>query len=732
MMERDEKVVLGVASQEESEQDAGCREAFRLALDDAKPLYFLPRDKVADEVLIPGFGGAASADCMMGFFSSGALADLAPGLATYIRNAQASFRLIISPFLSEADQQAMREGLRKPEEIAGDLLAHVFVSVNDLQRHTLKCLSYLLSNRRIELKVALMKDALFHPKVWLFNIGAGTVAAHGSSNMTSSGVRKNYEQITVSKSWADPTQRYLVEKLEEKFQSLWQNFDDDCVVLQLSEAIRQNILRDYPVDRPPTEEEFRELYNHAVGTMNGRQNSDLSLPGRPVFAIPAWLKYDEGAYAHQGAAARAWVEAGFKGTLEMATGSGKTLTSIVCAHRLYERHKPLLMVIAAPYIPLIDQWCGEVALFGLRPVNLTVLSGPTARERALQQVRRRMSLGLSDVEVVIVSHDTLCTGEFAKAVSGFSCVRLLIADEAHNLGRPGFLNDPPAFFEYRLALSATPVRQYDPEGTDAVFDFFGPVVFQFTLKDAIGRCLVEYDYFVHPIALTESEMDEWNDLTARIRKLVWRQSDAKPDDYLAKLLRDRRALLETAAAKIGELSRLLDREDLRSVRHTLIYATDKSPDQLDMVNALLNRKGVLFHQLTAEETGNRELTARIIRAFQEGEIQVLTAKRVLDEGVNIPQVCRAYILASTTVERQWIQRRGRLLRTCAEIGKTHSIIHDFIALPPSLSEGLDDDARGLVRSELRRIQEFASLARNAGKPDGPLALIRQIADSAFA
>jgi superfamily II DNA or RNA helicase len=175
---------------------------------------------------------------------------------------------------------------------------------------------------------------------------------------------------------------------------------------------------------------------------------------------------------------------------------------------------------------------------------------------------------------------------------------------------------------------------------------------------------------------------------------------------------------------------LIGQEDLRTLRHTLIYASDKAPEQLDAVNALLKAYGILFHQLTYEETGDRAETARIIRSFQEGTLRVLTAKRVLDEGVNIPQIEKAFILASTTVERQWVQRRGRLLRTCREIGKTHAEIHDFLALPPDL-DNVDDEAKSLVRSELLRVQEFASLARNAGREDGPLPIIHKLVDAAF-
>ena len=109
----------------------------------------------------------------------------------------------------------------------------------------------------------------------------------------------------------------------------------------------------------------------------------------------------------------------------------------------------------------------------------------------------------------------------------------------------------------------------------------------------------------------------------------------------------------------------------------------------------------------------------------------MTAKRVLDEGVNIPQIRKAYILASTTVERQWVQRRGRLLRKCSEIGKEFSVIHDFVVLPPQTKEKLDDDARSLVKSELNRVQEFFDLARNAGHDDGPLDVIDKLTRLAF-
>jgi superfamily II DNA or RNA helicase len=308
--------------------------------------------------------------------------------------------------------------------------------------------------------------------------------------------------------------------------------------------------------------------------------------------------------------------------------------------------------------------------------------------------------------------------------------RVLIADEMHNLGSPSFLSSPPEFFEYRLGLSATPIRQYDPEGTDRLFNFFGPPCFEFTLEEAIGVCLVPYDYYVHPVALDADEMERFRELTDKIRKLAWQLERGEPDPHLDSLLRQRRLVVETAGGKVAELARLIDQQGPAKLRYELIYATDKAPSQLVQINEMLRQRGVLYHQLTAEETGDKKETARLLSSFQDGDLQVLTAKRVWDEGVNVPQIERAFILASTTVERQWVQRRGRILRQCDAIGKDHGVIHDFVAMPPPELVA-DSDAKMLVKGELKRVEEFARLARNYGAKDGPLAVLTEMQSIAY-
>ena len=698
------------------------------AIPNIRPLYILPKDPVTEDVLIPCFQSATQVDCMMGFFSSEIFVSLAPGLATFINCSDESLRLIISPLLRTEDKEAIENSIVSTEDFITSALEDFVVTENTIAQHTLKCLSWLLRHGRVEIKIALMNDALFHPKVWLFREGDDVIAAHGSSNMTYAGIQKNIEQISISKSWEDYTQRYTTEKLSEQFRELWANCDESCTVVSMPQAIKENLLKTYHSDIPPTETDLKTLYKQSDGSIEESSTTyGFDRLSRPSFAIPSELRFEDGPFEHQGKAIKAWCEAGYQGVLEMATGSGKTIAAMICAHRLYEVKKPLLIVVAAPYIPLIQQWCDEISPFGLRAVNLTEVNGAKGRAAELKKLERRLRFGISDIEIVVVSHRTLCNSEFKDELKKFDCKTLLIADEVHNLGSEGFITNPPDFFNYRLGLSATPIRQYDEEGTEQLFAFFGPIVFQFTLEEAIGRCLVEYEYYVHPVELTEDEMEEWYALTEKIRKNAWMQKDENADDeYLMKLLRDRRALLENAENKIAALEEVLtQREDLKKLRYTLIYASDKAPQQLKDINALLNKHRVLFHQLTHKETPDRKKTAQIIQSFQEGTLRVLSAKRVLDEGVNIPQIEKAFILASTTVERQWVQRRGRLLRTCRETGKTHSEIHDFIALPADL-DNIDDTAQTLIESELKRIQAFARLAMNAGKDDGPLHLIDQL------
>ena len=693
----------------------------RESLAAADSLYVLPKDPFVTQVLVPAMRSSTQLDVMMGYFASSSLAEIAPGLATFQRSTQAPLRIVVSPFLTETDFDTLTRDEKYRADLARRLLIDDAPDEYDLARHTLECLAWLINQHRLILKIAVMRSALFHPKVWLFRDDGNRVALHGSTNLTASGLKRNREQITLSRDWTGAESVYAIDRLRDEFDALWSGGDGDCYVLSLDDAVAREVVEKYKTDHMPNEDNLQTLWRKAHRLPPRITQERFS--STSALIVPPHLEYDSGDFAHQGKAIQAWEAADRRGILEMATGSGKTITAMICAARLQDAVSDgLLVVISAPYRPLIEQWCEEVRLFGVDPVDLTTAGGSRPRAQAIGQAGRSLRTGMSRTEVLVVSNDILCTDEFNRRLAAAPGEKLLVADECHNLGADSFIASPPEYFSYRLGLSATPERQYDDAGTQALQAYFGETCFTFTLERAIGKCLTEYDYHVHLIELNPSEMENWSELTRQIGTQAWRLEAGKESSYLDNLLRQRRLVLETASGKIKTFASLIDAQNPRDLRHALVYATDKDPEQLKAVNSLLANRRLLFHQLTQEETASRRKTNNILSSFQEGIIQILTAKRVLDEGINIPQIKQAYLLASTTVRRQWIQRRGRLLRNCKAIDKTHAIIHDLVVVPPlatAVGSQLDFDSRRVVRSELDRVWEFARLSRNGPAPDGP-------------
>jgi superfamily II DNA or RNA helicase len=675
---------------------------------------------------------------MSGYFGSGALRHLAPGLAAFINETAGVFRLLISPVLDQADQDALRRGARQPEEVLAEaartLLTDGRVSRSALERHTLECLSYLLARERLEIRFVLMRDGgVFHPKVWIFSDDNDVIVVHGSSNVTAAGLLFNFETVSVERAWANDEARERSVRFEDLFARLWTGSDSDTVTIGIPEGLR--IAVSCP-EVAPTMSDF-----WAAWQADTRDGLAPPLPiAEPSFdrpehvtgsrlAIPAGLEWEAGPFAHQAAAVHAWEAADGRGLLAMATGSGKTVTSLICATRLQNAVDRLLVVIAAPYRPLVEQWTGEVDDFGMTALPLAG-SASSRQNDAIREAIRRLDRGVSTTEVAVVTHDFLVSDGFYSVLEGVppSLTTLLIADEVHNLGRPRFIARAPHQFQYRVGLSATPVLQYNEAGTDAISSFFGDTVFEFSLAQAIGVCLVPYNYYLHPVELAEGELVEWDELTAKLVRAGFMSRDEGVDEVLSPeilaLLVKRRAVLEAAAAKVDMLRELVVAEGVDDIAHTLVYCSDKRPEQLRAVNRVLLEAGLFVRQLTAEESGDRRKTEAILEDFARGEYQVLTCKRVLDEGVDIPQVRQAFLLASSTVRRQWIQRRGRILRRCDAIGKNVAHLHDFIVVPRDQRSA---SGRAIMRQELERARAFAELAANSGTADGPFATMREVA-----
>jgi superfamily II DNA or RNA helicase len=690
-------------------------------LDDSKLKWRLPDDPVADQVLIPALRSAEAFDCMVGYFGGQALRQLAPGLAAFIAGGNQPMRLLVSPLLSDEDLAGVELGLTTAEEVLADAVGASLsdaVALEDaLAHHTLHCLAYLLSAGRLQMRVVLVDDGIFHVKEWIFRSAEDIAVLSGSANFTGRAISKNVESLHLHRSWRDLDNLDTCTESVAEFELLWTNRKRNSRTVDLPTALADDLIRTYGAD-VPTEQD----YERAVSTTTNEAEA-----GTPtVFAIPGYLQIDEGPYAHQGLAVRAWEAAGRQGILAMATGAGKTISALVSARRLLDETSPLAIVVAVPTRPLVTQWAEECVEFGLRPIIAPSLQRQK-RLKSIQLALDNLTFGVSDVETIIVTNEGLVDPEFSRLLEGYGGAAILIADEVHNLGGvTEFIGNPPTWPTAKLGLSATPVRQYDDEGTAALLEYFGDVVFEFSLDDAIGVCLVPYDYFVHRVDLTEPERERYAELTERIRRRMAIVGNASGDDLqLTILLNQRRLILETAEGKLGVLADLIDKKGAAAVRRTLFYATDKDPAQMVAVNELLRDRRIRAHQITEAETSRGRLLAATMKAFSDGVLQALTAKRVLDEGLNVPQIDTAYILASTTVRKQWVQRRGRVLRPSPRTGKTHAVIHDFLVVPPSTG-GTDDDERRLVQSELERADEFARLARNRASATGPLSVLNEI------
>ena len=708
-------------------------------------LYRLPEDPIGPKVLIPAFQQAASVRGAFGWFSAAWIDKLAPGLAAYLNRASVEpIRFTLAPMLFLRERQAVESGWAMSADEAAQRIADVFVDgridATSLGRHALDCLTWMIAADLLRLRIAVPKaGSNYHPKIWLFDDGRDQVLVRGSANATGRGLSAGVEHMDVDVSWSGQGRARVaagVDMLDDWDQGL--SMGIECT-LDLPDALRDDIIKTAPdsgplpgdyhqaaaeSSSPPWATEPRE----SLERLRSRFAFQTTARNQPRLSIPEWLEWRSGDYAHQGEAVDAWESDPDpeRGTIAMATGAGKTLTALICATQAQDRlgDKPLLVIVSAPSTPLITQWQGEVERFGIKAATPTLNPDTnTALSRFLQSVSG------GGTHLAVVTNHLLCNRAFQNTLAthirnaSAPTASMLIGDEAHTLGAETFLANKPEFFERRLALSATPERQYDPDGTEEIFDFFGPPVYEFGLDKAIGFCLVPYDYHIHATTLDGQELDEFEELTNRIRRVAFRIKEGEDDQNLTNLLIMRRRIIETAESKIPLLSAVLRHRKARTLKHTLVYASAKNPEQFDSIADALTNHNVRWAPVTQDTTANSTLLNETLRTFAEGGYQVLLAKKVLDEGVDIPGIREAFLVASSTVEREWVQRRGRVLRRHPD--KPWAILHDFIALPPAdvfrRDAGADSNLRKIVQSELSRAFSFAAHARNATGADGILA-----------
>lgn len=443
---------------------------------------------------------------------------------------------------------------------------------------------------------------------------------------------------------------------------------------------------------------------------------------KETLAVPEWVEPRD----YQEQAVKAWSENSGRGIYNMATGTGKTVTALLTATQATTTLDELVVVIAVPYQHLVDQWAGDIQDFGVEPIR--VYRSRRRWQEPLQRQLTEFQSGAREVVVAVVTHTTFASEHFQRVLSRTDAKTMLVADEVHHLGAPHLRKAFPKHVPLRLGLSATPERWYDEEGTEALENYFEGIIYEYGLQKAIENgALAPYYYVPHIIELTADESEQYLALSRTIGRLAnsvdgdMGDADLQSNTSLKHALFKRARIVGTAENKLERLSELLKHTE--EVEHTLVYCGDGSVEMddveaetkrhVDATAGLLQSLGIDAHRFTARESQDER--EELLKAFESKELQALVAIRCLDEGVDIPATRTAFMLASSTNPRQFIQRRGRILRT--HPGKEYAVIHDFIAVPgggglSSLESNAFNAERSLIRKELQRVSTFAEAAMN--------------------
>ncbi len=655
-------------------------------------------------------------DRAVGFFACSVFASCPDGFRHFFEQ-NGVMRVVCSPILDRRDIDSLVTGYRdRPTLIRQSRLDVLKSDGHSIGSQTGEFVSWLVATGRLEVRIAIRKaphgSGLYHEKLGLFiDDEKEAVAFAGSANESRSGLEQNFESVDVFRSW-EPSERRRVEQKISHFEALWFNETDGLEVYPFPKAARLGLLQargeaesatvrtpdgEAPVDGSPT----------SVGPIAGIDET---------LSIPTDIKLR----LHQKDAVRKWFDSDGMGILEMATGAGKTIAALAIAAKLYESvGGPLLIVIVCPYIHLAVQWVEVAELFGLEPVVCAI-----SQQRWYESVSTRLfnlASGKRQLASVVVSNATFASDAFQNLLQRAPARTVILADEVHNLGAQNLRRLLPKNVRYRVGLSATWKRARDPDGTAAIRDYFGPPVAQYTLAQALDDgVLCPYRYNPVLVQLEDDEFNDYLELTERIARLYQMEEDSEESPILQALLIKRARLLATASQKIPTLIRLLSSRNDTS--HNLIYCGDGSVESdVDagierQIEAVTRAVGHELDMSVAKYIADTPLTTRheIRRRFASGKMQCLVAIRCLDEGVDIPETRCAFILASSTNPRQFIQRRGRILRRARD--KDFAEIFDFIVEPPP--DVLDKVSpyyqitRRLFRRELYRIVEFAKLAIN--------------------
>ena len=690
-------------------------------------------------------------DLQLGYFSSATISVLADGFATFISNG-GRMRLVINHIVSEEDKKAIIKGVHGGIIDCFDLTNFEALrqTFDEYQQQFFECLAFLIYDKRIDIRIIKPrnKKGIAHTKSGQFRDADSTTSFTGSANFTISGLFNNMEEITIFRSDSiDKMVQKRIASQREEFDAIMNGKKRNIEYLSphnLVSAVMSNFGDKDIEELLDVEKKLRQV-KREKNIRERQQQIDIAC--EEIKDIEPRFPFPSGPREYQKQAYENWKVNGQKGLFAMATGTGKTLTSLNCLLNIYKKFHFYKALILVPTITLVEQWEAECQKFNFKHIIKVSSKNPNWKSE-VDAIKLKEDFNVADEEpsfIIIATYASFARESIFRELVSFSkktCRQLLlIADEAHNMGAGRILDRLGGVkFLRRIGLSATPKRQFDDTGNHAILDFFGchdGYTFEYDMQEAIDNgFLCRYRYYPHLVRLNDSEMAEYMRISLQLAKFYNTDSESFPksDDILMRLLLKRKRIIHKAKNKETVFREIIHNRyaEKGNLKYTLVYVPegakpdDNTSDMFDTTETVADddysdnlidvytqivqdvSKTTTVKKFTSAVKGRNE----ILDKYAKGEIEVLTSMKCLDEGVDVPRSEMAVFCASTGNPRQFIQRRGRILRKHPD--KHLAIIHDLV-VAPEISSGQENYnmERSLLRGELNRVRDFAVLSENA-------------------
>jgi superfamily II DNA or RNA helicase len=686
---------------------------------------------------LDGLANSNEFSLLLGYFSSSAINLLSVGFATFISKG-GKMKMVINHLLSSKDKEAVEKANGESLNRVFDLTDVVSLGrvLDEYDTHFFECLAYLISEKRIEIKVIKPKNGkgIAHYKSGVFTDGEDSVGYKASCNFTLYGLSENLEELEAFLSWENGRSNKLIKKQIRLIDDYFSEADEDVEYISVSEI--EVVLKDKFGKKDINEllvqeEQLLKKKQSLISNIKLKKTITKLFNEIEIIRKAPRFPYSEGPREYQINAYNSWVNNNFRGMFAMATGTGKTITSLNCLLMEYKKTGVYRAIITVPTTALVEQWKKECGKFNFK--NIITVSSKENWDKNLAFFNTASKL-IDTSYIVIVTYASLPRSKFQSYFTQLPKDTILIADETHNLGSQGILKLlPNIHLEKRIGLSATPNRKFDEIGNNAIQEFFNdkpPYIVSYTMEEALNiGWLCKYTYHPHIVKLTDQEMEKYKELSLQLLRMGLFDKETgnfRSSPEIEKKLLERKRIIHKAANKLDVFKSILRTEfdKRKNLKYTLIYVpegietnfdeTDVSIETEDE-NRLINEytkavsqvdDTVMVKQFTSNST-NRE---DILKNFEESKIHVLTSMKCLDEGVDVPRSELAIFCASTGNPRQFIQRRGRVLRIHKD--KIHAVIHDLVVVPEISDESNFEMEKGLIKKELERVVDFANLSMN--------------------